>query len=149
MLDKHTSLKLSTGRPQSLPQCVENLPSLACEDTYLSTKNCGYIGQVVDNCGRFRPGSHTFMRFKRYNLWTNLWIRGVKSVDKPVDRIVENLILWITRELSTSYPQGSASYPQICPQPRRQVFGLGKRDSSSYPHIHSPYYYYYSNKYRV
>ena len=39
------------------------------------------------------------------NLWINLWITGVKSVDKPVDRTVDNSSLWITRHLSTIYPQ--------------------------------------------
>jgi hypothetical protein len=82
-------------------------------------------------------------------LWINLWIRGVKSVDKPVENSVENSSLWISRDLSTFYPQEAATYPHFCPQPRGRFFGLGKGDRAGYPHIHSPYYYYYSNKYMV
>jgi hypothetical protein len=62
-------------------------------------------------------------------------------VDKPVERTVDNFSLWITRHLSTIYPQESGTYPQFCPQARRQVFGLGKEDLVGYPHIHRPYYY--------
>jgi hypothetical protein len=39
-------------------------------------------------------------------LWINLWITGVKTVDKPVEKIVENCGLWITCHLSTIRPQG-------------------------------------------
>jgi hypothetical protein len=82
-------------------------------------------------------------------LWINLWITGVKSVDKPVDNSVENSFLWISRDLSTFRPQEIATYPQFCPQPGGRVFGLSKANLPGYPHIHSPYYYYYSNKYMV
>jgi hypothetical protein len=82
-------------------------------------------------------------------LWINLWIRGVESVDKPVENSVENSTLWISRDLSTVCPQELATYPQFCPQPRGWVFGLSKADFGGYPHIHRPYYYYYSNKYMV
>jgi hypothetical protein len=75
-------------------------------------------------------------------LWINLWITGVESVDKPVERTVDNFRLWITRHLSTIYPQESGTYPQFCPQARCQVFGLNKEDLAGYPHIHRPYYYY-------
>jgi hypothetical protein len=54
---------------------------------------------------------------------------------------VDNLGLWITRHLSTIYPQESGTYPQFCPQARWRVFGLGKEDLVGYPHIHRPYYY--------
>ena len=66
-------------------------------------------------------------------------------MDKLVDNPVENSSLWISRDLSTFRPQGSATYPQVRPQPRGRVFGLGKIEMAGYPHIHSPYYYYYSN----
>ena len=78
---------------------------------------------------------------RRRGLWINLWIRGVKSVDKPVENSVENSGLWISDDLSTFYPQGIATYPQICPQRLGQVFGLSKVDFAGYPHIHRPYYY--------
>jgi hypothetical protein len=74
-------------------------------------------------------------------LWINLWITGVESVDKPVERTVDNLGLWITDELSTIYPQESVTYPQSCPQAWWRVLGLGKEDLAGYPHIHRPYYY--------
>jgi hypothetical protein len=82
-------------------------------------------------------------------LWINLWIRGVKSVDKPVENSVENSSLWISGHLSTICPQEVAAYPQIYPQSRVGVFGLSKAGFAGYPHIHSPYYYYCSNKYMV
>jgi hypothetical protein len=82
-------------------------------------------------------------------LWIKLWIRGVKAVDKAVDNFVDNFALWITRHLSTICPQEIRGYPHFCPQGGVLVFGLGKRVSGGYPHIHRPYYYYYSNKYMV
>jgi hypothetical protein len=82
-------------------------------------------------------------------LWINLWIRGVKAVDKLVDRIVDNSVLWITRGLSTICPQEKGGYPHFCPQAQGRFFGLGKVLFGGYPHIHRPYYYYYSNKYMV
>jgi hypothetical protein len=74
-------------------------------------------------------------------LWINLWIRGVKSVDKPVERTVDNYCLWISTELSTICPQDEGTYPHFLPQGRWRVFGLGKEDFGGYPHIHRPYYY--------
>jgi hypothetical protein len=74
-------------------------------------------------------------------LWINLWIKGVKPVDKPVDKPVENCGLWISRDLSTTCPQVSKTYPQFSPQAKWSVFGLDKNDLAGYPHIHSPYYY--------
>jgi hypothetical protein len=82
-------------------------------------------------------------------LWITLWIRGVEAVDKPVDNFVDNSGLWITRDLSTICPQENGGYPHFCPQAARRLFGLGKVDFGGYPHIHRPYYYYYSNKYMV
>ncbi len=70
-------------------------------------------------------------------------------MDKSVDNFVDNDSLWITRELSTIYPQGAGGYPHFCPQPTGAEFGLSRVDLASYPHIHRPYYYYYSNKYMV
>src|SRR5215210_8520516 len=60
----------------------------------------------------------------RYGLWINLWITGVKSVDKPVEDFVDNLGLWISRELSTFLPQENASCPHFCPQYDGLVYGL-------------------------
>jgi hypothetical protein len=54
--------------------------------------------------------------FGTIGLWIKLWIRGVKTVDKAVDKIVDNSTLWISRELSTTYPQKIAGYPQFYPQ---------------------------------
>ena len=90
-----------------------------------------------------------YMSVWLYSLWINLWIRGVKSVDKSVDNFVENLILWITRELSTFCQQRTGGYPHFYPQPRWLDFGLSKADFLAYSHIHRPYYYYYSNRYMV
>jgi hypothetical protein len=54
--------------------------------------------------------------FGTIGLWIKLWIRGVKTVDKAVDKIVDNSTLWITRDLSTIRPQEIAGYPQFYPQ---------------------------------
>ena len=70
-------------------------------------------------------------------------------MDKPVDRIVDNFILWITRYLSTIHPQEIVGYPHFYPQVRGRLFGLGKVFFSSYTHIHRPYYYYCSNRYML
>jgi hypothetical protein len=70
-----------------------------------------------------------------------LFIRGVKSVDKPVDNCVDNSGLWISGDISTIYPRGPGTYPQFCPHPRGGIFGLGKADFAVYPHFHRPYYY--------
>jgi hypothetical protein len=77
-------------------------------------------------------------------LWINLWIKGVKSVDKPVEDFVDNLGLWIIHELSTFLPQENAIYPQFYPQLNDQVLGLGKNNWDFVHSIHRPYYYYYS-----
>ena len=75
-----------------------------------------------------------------------MWIRGAETVDKDVDSSVDNSNLWITRELSTGCPQQTGGYPQFYPQEGCGVVGLSKGDFASYPHIHRPYYCYYSNK---
>src|SRR5215213_8938154 len=118
-LNVYSVHNLSTGRRRPVDKSPETFHSLA----YLST-------EIVDNS-------------------SNLWIRGVKSVDKPVDRIVDNFSLWITRYLPTIHPQEIVSYPHFYPQVRGRLFGLGKAFFSSYTHIHRPYYYYYSNRYMV
>jgi hypothetical protein len=82
-------------------------------------------------------------------LWITLWIRGVKPVDKSVDNFVDNSILWITFDLSTICPQDFASYPHFCPQGRAWFLGLSKPDPRVIHTVHRPYYYYYSNKYKV
>src|SRR5215216_1583070 len=74
---------------------------------------------------------------------------STETVDKSVDRIVDNFSLWITRYLPTIHPQEIVSYPHFYPQVRGRLFGLGKAFFSSYTHIHRPYYYYYSNRYMV
>jgi hypothetical protein len=81
-------------------------------------------------------------------LWINLWITGVKSVDKLVEDFVDNFELWISHELSTFLPQVKLDYPQFCPQPPLLLFGLGKRDTNSVHTVHRPYYYYYSKSLR-
>ena len=73
------------------------------------------------------------------HLWITLWIRGVKAVDNPVDKNVDKSGLWITRELSTGYPQGGGSYPQIYPQAPWLVSRLSKGISRVIHTIHSPY----------
>jgi hypothetical protein len=108
--------------------------------------------ESVDNLGCLwinKASSEAYKNTTRNNLWINLWIRGVKSVDKPVDNFVDNFGLWISPELSTICPQESDGYPHFCPQAARWLFGLGKVLCGDYPHIHRPYYYYYSNKYMV
>jgi hypothetical protein len=82
-------------------------------------------------------------------LWINLWIKGVKPVDKPVEDFVDNLRLWISRNLSTFLPQETAVYPQFCPQLSGPVLGLGKGIWDFVHTIHRPYYYYYSKYLKV
>jgi hypothetical protein len=77
-------------------------------------------------------------------LWINLWIKGVKSVDKPVEDFVDNLRLWISHELSTFLPQDKVIYPQFYPQLIDPMLGLGKGNRDFVHSIHRPYYYYYS-----
>src|SRR5829696_5095828 len=122
-LNAYSVHNLSTGHRRPVDKSSETFHSLI----HLST-------EPVDNSSK---------------LWINLWIRGVKSVDKPVDRIVDNSRLWITRHLSTIHPQEVASYPRFYPQARLRLFGLGKEIFSSYTHIHRPYYYCCSNRYMV
>jgi hypothetical protein len=96
----------------------------------------------VDNCRNLWTSGGVGSPGHGPRLWINLWIRGVESVDKTVDKTVDNPRLWITRGLSTICPQENRTYPQILPQAWRRVFGIGKKDLIGYPHIHSPYYYY-------
>ena len=70
-------------------------------------------------------------------------------MDKPVDDFVDNSGLWISRELSTFLPQGTADYPQFCPQLDGLVLGLGKGNTEFVHTIHRPYYYYYSKNLKV
>ena len=91
------------------------------------------------NGSRERKRSY-YVFFDTIVLWINLWIRGVKTVDKVVDKNVDNSGLWITRGLSTICPQEILGYPHFYPQAGGQVFGLGMVDFSGYPHIHRPYY---------
>src|SRR5215217_7674557 len=122
-LNVYSVHNLSTGRRRPVDKSSETFHSLA----YLSTVS-------VDNSS---------------SLWIKMWIRGVKPVDKVVDRIVDNSSLWITRHLSTNHPQEISGYPHFCPQVRGRLFSLGKAIFSSYTHIHRPYYYYCSNRYMV
>jgi hypothetical protein len=82
-------------------------------------------------------------------LWINLWIKGVKSVDKLVDKNVDNFWLWISPDLSTFLPQEFAAYPRFCPQLIRRVSCIGKRICGLIHTIHRPYYYYYSKNLMV
>jgi hypothetical protein len=134
---KHSRRNLSTARPQAAARMWIKLAGLSTDQrTYPQV-----LWINPPSCGQFSG----WRRVARRGLWINLWIRGVKSVDKPVDNSVENSSLWISRDLSTFHPQESATYPQIRPQPRGRVFGLGKAETCGCPHIHRPYYYYYSN----
>src|SRR3990170_6042228 len=102
-----------------------------------STDSRGYPQKLWITCSRCGQVAGCGVR----GLWINLWITGVKSVDKPVEKTVDNFRLWITRHLSTIYPQVRGTYPQFSPQARGRVFGLGKEDFGGYPHFHRPYYY--------
>ena len=135
---KNTNRNLSTVHPQGDPRLWTSQLRSIHRVGHLST-------EPVDKCSTLWINCPVVGRWGAGRLWINLWIRGVQPVDKPVDISVDNPNLWITRELSTTRPQVGASYPQFCPQPRGEVFGLGKVDFATYPHIHSPYYYYYSN----
>ena len=70
-------------------------------------------------------------------------------MDNSVEIFVDNSGLWITRELSTVFPQDSEVYPQFYPQLSCRVLGVAKGNPTGYPHIHKPYYYYYSNRLMV
>jgi hypothetical protein len=82
-------------------------------------------------------------------LWINLWIKRGSSVDKVVETFVDNLGLWISRDLSTGLPQENAIYPQFCAQLLGRLFGLPKGFLRFIPIIHRPYYYYYSKNLMV
>jgi hypothetical protein len=82
-------------------------------------------------------------------LWITLWIKGAKSVDNSVEDFVDNLELWITRDLSTFLPQENAVYPQFCPQPNGSVLGLSRRNQDLIHTVHRAYYYYYSKNLKV
>jgi hypothetical protein len=139
---KNTNRNLSTVCPQVDRALGTKLSEFIHRFGHLST-------EAVDKCPNLWTSGWAASRSRGRGLWINLWITGVKSVDKPVGNSVDNSNLWITRELSTICPQGSASYPQFCPQPRGRAFGLSMADFAAYPHIHRPYYYYYSNKLMV
>ena len=84
----------------------------------------------------------------RYGLWINLWIKGVKSVDKPVENFVDNSGLWISREDPHS-STGNAIIHNFGPQLDGLVLGLGKGNTEFVHTIHRPYYYYYSKNLKV
>ena len=101
--------------------------------------------EIVDNSTVLwikGPDKDAYKNTNLIRLWINLWIRGVETVDKSVDRIVDNWRLWITWYLSTICPQRNVGYPQFYPQASEVAFGLGNMDLGGYPHIHRPYYYY-------
>jgi hypothetical protein len=141
-LYKHSNRILSTTLPQCGCPMWINLPNLSTGPLSYP-QNLWISSLMLWTIFRVPTGSHA------YRLWINLWIRGAKTVDKPVEKSVENSSLWISRDLSTIHPQEHATYPQFRPQPRGRVFGLSMADSAGYPHIHRPYYYYYSNRYMV
>lgn len=134
---KHSRRNLSTVRPQAAARMWIKRSRFIHSFVELST-------EPVDKCRALWTTGGVAGWKRGCWLWINLWIRGVKSVDKPVDNSVENSGLWISRELSTICPQECGGYPQKCPQRRGRVSGLGKAYFAGYPHIHRPYYYYYS-----
>lgn len=77
------------------------------------------------------------------NLWITLWITGAFlwiTLWTNCGKLTPLRSLWITGQLSTTYPQPKASYPQgfsTGPFLSHTAF------STPYPHFHSPYYYDY------
>ena len=139
---KNTNRNLSTVCPQVDLALGTKLSEFIHRFGHLSTAS-------VDKCLTLWTSSRAASRSRGRGLWINLWITGVETVDKPVGNSVDNSNLWITRELSTFYQQGTGGYPHFCPQLRGLEFSLSKADFAAYPHIHRPYYYYYSNRLMV
>lgn len=67
------------------------------------------------------------------NLWKTLWINLWTSVAPSA--------LWITGLLIHNL---STAYPQVCGELIHKPNSFYKVFSMGFPHIHSPYYYYYS-----
>ena len=117
---KPTSQELSTSYPQPIDvswitrQFLSTATATYPQNLWITSAVCGK--QYMKD--RIWTGHMTTWRC---SLWINLWIRGVKSVDKPVDSFVDNLSLWISQELSTFCPQEFTSYPRFCPQARRDL----------------------------
>jgi hypothetical protein len=130
---KHLTRILSTACLQVGVQMWINRAEFIHRFAELSTTS-------VDNSLRLWTGGALKVGGPGLRLWINLWRTGAESVDKHVDKPVENWGMWINRGLSTSRPQECRIYPHILPQPRQRVFGLGKEELGDYPHIHSPYY---------
>ena len=79
------------------------------------------------------------------NLWITLWITGLKlwiTLWITCGKLRGGRPLWITRPLSTGYPQAGASYPQQLSTAR---FSSWMAFSPAYPHFHRPYYYDYGS----
>ena len=146
---KHISLELSTPFPQVEASPVDNPSPRSRHNRVLIHNSLRLSTDSVDNSGYLwtnKASSRPYKSRMRSTLWINLWIRGVKPVDNFVDNFVDKSCLWITRDLSTICPQETGGYPHFCPQAALGLFGLGKAHFGGYPHIHRPYYYYYSNK---
>ena len=62
---------------------------------------------------------------RRSGLWTNLWIRGVKALDKTWDELLDNSF-WIIRNLSTICPQKTGGFTISIHRQRGRLFGLDK-----------------------
>lgn len=76
------------------------------------------------------------------NLWISLWIIGFFlwiSLWISCGKTATLVRLWITRQLSTGYPQAIPIFPQGF---STSGFRLQTAFLGCYPHIHSPYYYY-------
>lgn len=108
---------LSTG-PLSL---VDNLQKLIHTAVELST-------EIVDNFSRMwissRMGSqnkHTIAN----KLWITLWIRGVKTVDNPVDNFVDSGRLWISRGFIHRISTGIGRLSTVLSTGEGGSFGLG------------------------
>ena len=76
------------------------------------------------------------------NLWITLWITGLKlwiTLWITCGKLRGGRPLWITRPLSTGYPQAGAGYPQQLSTAR---FSSWRAFPPAYPHFYRPYYYY-------
>ena len=79
------------------------------------------------------------------NLWITLWITGLFlwiTLWTSCGKLGPSGRLWITRQLSTRYPQARATYPQ---ELSTGLFPSRTALLPSFPHIHRPYYYDYGS----
>ena len=84
--------------------------------------------EIVDNLAhlwisfRMRPqNKHTIAN----RLWITLWIRGVKTVDNPVDNFVDSGRLWISRGFIHRISTGIGRFSTVLSTGEGGSFGLG------------------------